>query len=93
MIACKIDCAIENLLCKKYNRVVVEIKHVFPRIFKNNTFRVLQYWVLSINIVSVFHRILDFKNGVEFLFRPLYFAQNLLYIKRRSRRKAGPVIY
>jgi hypothetical protein len=23
--------------------------------------------------ISVFHRILDFKNGAEFLFRPLYF--------------------
>jgi hypothetical protein len=23
--------------------------------------------------ISVFHRILDFKNGAEFLFRPLFF--------------------
>jgi hypothetical protein len=28
--------------------------------------------------ISVFHRILDFKNGAEFPFRPLYFFSPLI---------------
>gem|GEM_PF-4940481 len=29
--------------------------------------------VYSLIFIPVFHRILDFKNGAEFLFRPLFF--------------------
>jgi hypothetical protein len=40
---------------------------------------VLQISEFNTIFTSVFHRILDFKSGVEFLFRPLFYFIQLPY--------------
>jgi hypothetical protein len=40
--------------------------------------RIGNVWNSSI-FISVFHRILDFKNGAEFPFRPLFFLSQIKY--------------
>jgi hypothetical protein len=44
---------------------------------------VLQISEFNTIFTSVFHRILDFKSGVEFLFRPLFYFIELLYYPTR----------
>jgi hypothetical protein len=40
--------------------------------------------VETLTFTTVFHRILDFKNGVEFLFRPLFHFKQLLRSKTNT---------
>jgi hypothetical protein len=47
---------------------------------------VLQTSELPIIFTSVFHRILDFKSGVEFLFRPFFYFMPVMPDKQVSQR-------
>ena len=44
--------------------------------------------ILTTIFTSVFHRILDFKNGVEFLFRPLFICRSTRVSETYSNKKS-----
>jgi hypothetical protein len=59
---------------------------------------VLQNWFLSYTFILVFHRILDFKTGLNFysdpffILRPNSFSDKYLYAAVKHYRPAGPKI-